>query len=47
MAKVMKRAVGVSQQAFVEGRQILDTTIIPNEIVEELKYKNLEGCEIG
>lgn len=34
------------QSAFVEGRQILDSSLISNEIIEEWHRKNIQGVNV-
>lgn len=43
MAKVLKKVGEECQHVFMGGSQVLDAALIANEIVDELKYKNLEG----
>lgn len=42
MARVMEKVMGEYQHAFVGARQILDAALLADEIVDELKHKNLE-----
>ena len=40
---VMGQAVSVAQNAFVEGRQILDATLIANEVIDTLLRRKESG----
>ena len=39
----MGQVVLVAQNAFVEGRQILDATLITNEVIDALLRRNESG----
>lgn len=39
LKKVMKQLVKKAQKAFVEGKQLLDASLIVNEIIDSIKKK--------
>ncbi|KAL4320202.1 hypothetical protein GQ457_18G015870 [Hibiscus cannabinus] len=43
LREVMDRVIGVQQFAFCPGRQILDCSLIANEVIDHHKRKKLEG----
>lgn len=43
LAKVLGKVIEESQNAFVEGRQILDTVLLANEVVDEFVNNKREG----
>ena len=43
LKKVMSRLVSKAQNAFLEGRQILDATLIANEIIDSMVRKKEKG----
>ena len=43
LKKVMHGLVNVAQNAFVEGRQILDASLISNEVIDSILRKK-ERC---
>lgn len=48
MSNVMGEVIGENQNAFVEGRQILDAVMVVNEVVDDLVGQKKEGiiCKI-
>lgn len=49
MTKEMDKVVEESQHAFVDGRQIMDTALVVNKVVDDLFYHKREGvlCKHG
>lgn len=49
MSNVMGEVIGENQNAFVEGRQILDAVMVVNEVVDDLVGQKKEGiiCKIN
>ena len=43
LKRVMNRLVNKAQNAFVEGRQILDASLISNEVIDSMVKKNERG----
>jgi len=37
--KVLDKAIDDSQSAFISGRELLDSILVANEVVEEIKKK--------
>lgn len=48
MTSVLDKVIGKSQHALVSGRQILDTALIVNEVVDELTFIKRDGvlCKV-
>lgn len=42
MTKVMDKLIGECQHAIVEERQVMDTTLVDNEVVDKLLSRNIE-----
>lgn len=43
MSKVLRKVIGKCQHAFMEDRQILDTMLMINEMVDDLLHRKREG----
>ena len=49
LKKVMHGLVNTAQNTFVEGRQILDASLIANEVIDLILRKKVRGllCKLG
>ncbi|KAK0579997.1 hypothetical protein LWI29_034757 [Acer saccharum] len=46
LRRVMNSVIGDYQMAFIEGRQILDSVVVVEEIINKWKHEEEGGCGI-